>query len=100
MPTPSGHKTIQARILSYAEAIGWMIVSREEAEGFPTRQADRRVRPPLSHFFDDLLDTKVREFVENLCNRCKFLDYQKNREYRLILVGKQRSLRGTLSGAL
>ena len=28
MPTPSEHKTVQARILAYAEAIGWTIVSR------------------------------------------------------------------------
>lgn len=32
MPTPSEHKTVQARILAYAEAIGWTFVSREEAE--------------------------------------------------------------------
>ena len=42
MPTPGEHKTVQARILAYAEAIrlrhgyggqvGWTIVSREEAE--------------------------------------------------------------------
>jgi hypothetical protein len=32
MPTPTEHKTVQARILAYAEAIGWMFVSREEAE--------------------------------------------------------------------
>lgn len=32
MPTPGEHKTVQARILEYAEAIGWTIVSREEAE--------------------------------------------------------------------
>jgi hypothetical protein len=41
MPTPEEHKTVQARILAYAEAIGWTIVSREAAEkrraGFPTR---------------------------------------------------------------
>ncbi len=29
---PGEHKTVQARILEYAEAIGWMLVSREEAE--------------------------------------------------------------------
>ena len=29
---PGEHKTVQARILSYAEAIGWTFVSREEAE--------------------------------------------------------------------
>ncbi len=32
MPAPGEHKTVQARILEYAEAIGWTIVSREEAE--------------------------------------------------------------------
>jgi len=29
---PSEHKTVQARILKYAENIGWTVVSREEAE--------------------------------------------------------------------
>jgi hypothetical protein len=32
MPIPGEHKTVQARILAYAEAIGWTFVSREEAE--------------------------------------------------------------------
>jgi hypothetical protein len=32
MPTPGEYKTVQSRILAYAEAIGWTIVSREEAE--------------------------------------------------------------------
>jgi hypothetical protein len=32
MPSPSEHKTVQARNLAYAEAIGWTVVSREEAE--------------------------------------------------------------------
>ncbi len=32
MPALSEHKTVQARILAYAEAIGWTIVSREESE--------------------------------------------------------------------
>jgi hypothetical protein len=30
MPPPSEHKTVQARILAYAQAIGWTIVSREK----------------------------------------------------------------------
>ena len=62
MPTPSEHKTVQARILAYAEAIGWTFVPREEAErrrGFdpvvPT--ADRAKNRSL--FFDDLLDAKI-----------------------------------------
>jgi type I restriction enzyme R subunit len=32
MPTPGEHKTVQARILAYAEVIGWTVVSREGAE--------------------------------------------------------------------
>lgn len=42
MPAPSEHKTVQARILAYAQAIGWFFVSREQADhrraGFPTRR--------------------------------------------------------------
>ncbi len=73
--TPGEHKTVQARILAYAEAIGWTIESREGAEerraGFPTRRLlgngrqecpPSVARAPLSLFFDDLLDAKVREF--------------------------------------
>jgi type I restriction enzyme, R subunit len=29
MPKPGESKTVQSRILAYAEAIGWTIVSRE-----------------------------------------------------------------------
>jgi len=32
MPAPGEHKTVQARILENAEAIGWTFESREEAE--------------------------------------------------------------------
>ncbi len=78
MPTPAEHKTVQSRILAYAQEIGWTVVSREEAEkrraGFPTRhyipggkqENGGQECPPsvktLSLFFDDLLDAKVREF--------------------------------------
>lgn len=65
MPTPGEHKTVQARILAYAEAIGWTVVSRQEAEqrrGFdPTAPAEEQARN-RSLFFDDLLDAKLREF--------------------------------------
>ena len=117
MPTPGEHKTVQARILAYAEAIGWTIVSREKAEqrrGFdpdvpPSDRAKNR-----SLFFDDLLDTKVREFnpryaeaegallgqfrhlhtdiygnrefVDHLRNRGKFFDHVEKRERDLILI--------------
>ena len=57
MPTPSEHKTVQARILGYAEAIGWTFVSREEAE---QRRGFDPEAPPIDRaknralFFDDL----------------------------------------------
>ena len=65
MPIPGERKTVQARILEYAEAIGWTFVSREEAEqrrGFDPEvpPADRAKNHSL--FFDGLLDAKVREF--------------------------------------
>ncbi len=62
---PSEHKTVQARIIAYAEAIDWIFVSREEAErrrGFdPAAPPADRARN-RSLFFDDLLYAKVREF--------------------------------------
>ncbi len=65
MNTPGEHKTVQARILAYAEAIGWAIVPREKAEhrrGFDPEvpPADRARNRSL--FFDNLLDARVREF--------------------------------------
>ena len=109
MPTPSEHKTVQARILKYVEAIGWTFVSREEAE-----QRRGGTFASLSLFFDDLLDAKVREFnpryaeaqglllgqfrhlhadiygnrefVEHLRNRGTFFDADESRERDLILI--------------
>jgi type I restriction enzyme R subunit len=69
MPTPGEHKTVQARILAYAKAIGWTVVPRETAErrrGFDptardvTPSAERARNRSL--FFDALLDAKLREF--------------------------------------
>ena len=73
MPTPGEYKIVQARILAYAEVIGWTIVSREGAEQRggvepPSPFRLRRSGPDdprakgVSLFFDDLLDAKVREF--------------------------------------
>jgi len=73
MSKPGEHKTVQPRILAYAQEIGWSFVSREEAEqrrasspkgyagtgGTPSTTEDIR---KLSLFFDDLLDAKVRTF--------------------------------------
>ena len=65
MSKPSEHKTVQARILAYAQEIGWTIVSREEAEqrrGFDPEVPPAERARNRSLFFDDLLDAKVREF--------------------------------------
>ena len=113
MPTPGEHKTVQARILEYAEAIGWTIVPREKAEerrgGIPApfrkKDGDRNVPAPFSLFFDDLLDAQLRTFNPRYAeavgalleqfrhlhtdiygNRGKFFDHEENRELDLILI--------------
>ena len=66
MPLPGEHKTVQARILAYAQEIGWTIVPRDEAER--RRRFDPDAATPedrarhASLFFGDLLHAKVREF--------------------------------------
>ena len=70
MPVPFENKPVQGRNLADAEAIGWTLVPRAEAKerrgGIPAplrkKDGDRNVPAPLSLFFDDLLDAKVREF--------------------------------------
>ena len=64
MPSPGEHKTVQARILAYAQEIGWTLVPRDEAER--RRGFDRDETTPeeqarhASLFFGDLLHAKVR----------------------------------------
>ena len=65
MPIPGEHKTVQSRILAYAEAIGWTVVSRAQAEqrrGFAPTSSSAEPATSTSLFFFDLLDAKVREF--------------------------------------
>jgi len=66
MPAPGEHKTVQARILAYAQEIGWCYVSRSEAEarrGFDPDGATPEDRArPASLYFGDLLHTQVRVF--------------------------------------
>jgi type I restriction enzyme R subunit len=66
MPTPGEHKTVQARILHYAQEIGWTYVPRAEAErrrGFDPAGAtpEERART-ASLFFGDLLHARIRAF--------------------------------------
>src|SRR5438093_5365285 len=61
---PGEHKTVQARIIAYAQEIGWTYVPRGEAER--RRGFDRPKETPAeraaeaSPYFDDLLDARVR----------------------------------------
>ena len=59
MPKPTEHKTVQARILAYAQEVGWTFVPRGEAE---KRRGFRADAGNASLYFDDLLFAKVCEF--------------------------------------
>ena len=62
---PGEHKTVQARIIAYAQEIGWTYVPRAEAE--KRRWFDHTKKTPAekaaqaSPYFDDLLDAQVRK---------------------------------------
>jgi type I restriction enzyme R subunit len=66
MPQPTEHKSVQARILKYANEIGWTIVSQGEAEsrrGFDTSAASPREKAKnASRFFTDTLFEKAKQF--------------------------------------
>lgn len=66
MPIPTEYKTVQSRILQYAQEIGWNYVSRHEAErrrGFNNDSNDIQQRcRTASLYFEDLLYQKVKEF--------------------------------------
>jgi type I restriction enzyme R subunit len=66
MPGPTEYKTVQARILAYAQDIGWAYVPRDEAErrrGFDPAGATPEERARKSSlFFGDLLHSQVRAF--------------------------------------
>jgi len=66
MPKPTEHKSVQARILKYANEIGWSIVSQSEAEGrrgFNNSAASPREKAKnASRFFTDTLYEKIKQF--------------------------------------
>ncbi|MCE5309740.1 MAG: HsdR family type I site-specific deoxyribonuclease [Acidobacteriales bacterium] len=63
---PGEQKTVQARILTYAEKIGWSYVPRAEAEkrrGFDhSKDTPAEQAAEASPYFDDLLDAQVKGF--------------------------------------
>lgn len=66
MSKPGEHKTVQAKILKYAQDIGWTFVPRAEAEqkrGFDSSAGTPQEKARnASLFFDDLLYQKVKDF--------------------------------------
>jgi type I restriction enzyme, R subunit len=66
MPAPGEYKTVQSRILAYAQEIGWVFVPRDEAErrrGFDPAGASPEERArKATLFFGDLLHSQVRAF--------------------------------------
>jgi len=64
MPTPGEHKTVQSRILQYAQEIGWSYVPRDEAQrrrGFDSEGSTPQERArKAALFFGDVLYNKVR----------------------------------------
>jgi len=82
MPIPTEHKSVQARILKYAEEIGWHFVPQSEAENcrnFDASAASPRERAKTaSRFFTDTLFEKVRlfnpAFKENKDELLRLLD--------------------------
>lgn len=66
MPLPGEHKTVQARILKYAQEIGWTYVARTAAEarrGFDLNATTLEVRArTASPFFGEVLHAQVCAF--------------------------------------
>ena len=69
MPKPGENKTVQQRIIKYAQDIGWEFVTRSEAEkarGFDkTKDKPKEQAASASLYFKELLYQKVREFNPN-----------------------------------
>src|SRR5262249_19988918 len=90
MPTPGEHKTVQARILEYARAIGWTYVPRTEAQGRRgfdvSKETPAEQAAGASVYFDDLLDAQVRKLNP------------KYAEGPGALVGELRHLKSTIAG--
>src|SRR5207237_8505863 len=90
MSAPGEYKTVQARILKYAQEIGWKFVPRAEAEarrGFDpdgTTPEDRARTASL--YFGDLLHAKVGEFNS------------KYKEAEGALVGEFQRLNASIAG--
>ncbi len=90
MPKPGEHKTVQARILKYAQEIGWNYVSRNDAENQRKNDtlelSSSEKSRQASFYFVDLLYQKVKDFNPV---------YNENSDY---LIGQLQRLRATIYG--
>lgn len=102
MAKPTEHKIVQARILKYANEIGWTIISQGEAEsrrGFDTSAASPREKAKnASRFFTDTLFEKVKgfnpKFKDSKADLLRVLDLplptiQGNRDFLFYLQGEK-----------
>ncbi|HET9057060.1 MAG TPA: HsdR family type I site-specific deoxyribonuclease [Chitinophagaceae bacterium] len=110
MAKPTEHKSVQARILKYANEIGWTIVSQGEAEsrrgftstslsaGFASAASPREKAKNASRLFTDTLFEKVKEFnpkfKESKSDLLRVLDLplptiQGNRDFLFYLQGEK-----------
>jgi type I restriction enzyme, R subunit len=90
MLKPGEHKTVQARLLAYAQDMGWTYVRRAEAQarrGFDaSKETASEQAAEASPYFDDLLDAQVRRFNPRYA------------EGQGALVGELRRLHATIAG--
>jgi type I restriction enzyme R subunit len=102
MAKPTEHKSVQLRIIHYANEIGWNIVSQSEAErrrGFDAYAASPREKAKnASRFFTDTLFEKVKEFnpkfKDSKADLLRVLDLplptiQGNRDFLFYLQGEK-----------
>ena len=102
MAKPTEHKSVQARILKYANEIGWTVVSQGDAEsrrGFDSSAASPREKANnASRFFTDTLFEKVKEFnsqfKDSKADLLRLLDMplptiQGNRDFLFYLQGEK-----------
>ena len=91
MPTPGEHKTVQARILAYAQEIGWTYVPRAEAER--RRGFDPRRRTPA----EQARGRRRRTSTTCSTRRCGS-SIRSSREAEGALVGELRRLHADIAG--
>ena len=105
MPAPTEHKTVQARILACAQEIGWIHVSREEAErrrGFEpliSRMNTDMKKLAGMHSLREWGRLKTKTLQAGLSDLCFFLPIPDSWDHRC-QSEKFNSLRSPLRGGL